>query len=94
MNTTVINIRVNSATKLESQKIAEELGFSLSSLINAFLKQLIRSRTINFGIEEPTEYLLKALKESKKSKKSPPFNNPNDAIKWLHEPGRKNRDKI
>lgn len=66
MNTAVINVKVNPDLKVQAQNLAEELGFSLSSLVNACLKQIVRSRSVSFSIsEEPTEYMIKALKESK-----------------------------
>jgi len=71
MNTAVINLKVNPELKSQAQNLAEELGFSLSSLINACLKQIVRARTVSFSAsEEPTGYMLKALKQSKKDDKA------------------------
>lgn len=72
MNTAVINIKTNPDTKEKARAIASELGFSLSSLVNAFLKQLIKTKTVTFSTvdEEPSEYLLNALKESKEDIKT------------------------
>lgn len=65
MNTAVVNVKVNPKVKKEAQRIAEKLGLSLSSLINGYLKQLIRTRTVNFSLSgEPSEYMIQALKES------------------------------
>ena len=65
MNTAVVNVKVNPEVKKQAQQVAEELGLSLSSAINAFLKQLIRTRTITFSTaEEPSAYMIQALKES------------------------------
>lgn len=65
MNTAVVNIKVNPETKRQAQQVVEELGLSLSSVINGFLKQLIRTRTVTFSTsEEPSEYMIQALKES------------------------------
>jgi antitoxin component of RelBE/YafQ-DinJ toxin-antitoxin module len=41
MYTAVINVKTHPEIKSQAKKIAEELGFSLSSLVNAYLKQLI-----------------------------------------------------
>ena len=62
-----ITVRVQPDVKIQAQRIAKELGFSLSSLINAFLRQFVREKTVRFGLyEEPTEYTLKAIEKSKK----------------------------
>lgn len=99
MNTAVINIKVSPDLKVQAQNLAEELGFSLSSLINASLKQIVRTRAVTFkAMEEPTDYMLKALKESKVDIKSgrvsPVFDNAEEAIKWLNSPKKKYADKV
>lgn len=89
MNTAVINIKTNPEVKAQAKEVADELGFSLSSLINAFLKQLVKTKTVVFSAssEEPTEYFLSFLKKSQediKAKKiSPVFKSANEAIDWL-----------
>ncbi len=71
MNTAVINIKVNPVLKTQAQEIAKELGFSLSSLLNACLKQIVRSRAVSFTAPElPTDYMLKSLQKSKKNIKA------------------------
>ena len=52
MNTAVINIKTNAKVKSQAQKIASDLGFSLSSLINGYLNQLIKTKTIHFSLTE------------------------------------------
>lgn len=99
MNNAVINVKVSSDLKAQAQNLAEELGFSLSSLINACLKQMVRTKKVTFNVsEEPTDYLLKMLKESKEDIKagraSPPFNNSKDAIKWLNNPNKRYANKV
>ena len=71
MNTAVINIKLHPDLKLQAQNVAEELGLSLSSLVNACLKQVVRARTLTLtASEEPTEYMVQALNESRKNKKN------------------------
>lgn len=71
MNTAVINIKIDEKTKKEAQQIAKELGVSLSSVIKAYLKQLVRTKKIILTTEEePTEFMLDALKESKEDIKT------------------------
>lgn len=89
MKTAVINIKIEQKIKQDAQKIAGELGFSLSSLITAQLKQLVRTRT--FTIVAPplklTPYAKKMIKEVREARKkgdtSPVFTKMEDAIKWL-----------
>jgi len=89
MNTAVINIKTNPEIKAQAKVVADELGFSLSSLINAFLKQLVKTKTVVFSAtsEEPTAYflslLIKSQEDIKSKKLSPTFTNAEDAIRWL-----------
>ncbi|MBI2633635.1 MAG: type II toxin-antitoxin system RelB/DinJ family antitoxin [Parcubacteria group bacterium] len=46
---TVINIKADREVKKNAQKIAEDMGFSLSALINAYLRQFIRNRAVYFS---------------------------------------------
>lgn len=90
MNTAVINIKTEPKTKKEAQKIAQKIGVSLSSLINAYLKHVVRTKKVEFDLsEEPSDYLIKAMKKADKDlaegKASPTFKNAEEAIKWLHE---------
>lgn len=72
MNTAVINIKTDSQVKKEAQELAQNLGLSLSGLVNGLLKQVIRTKTVTFSAsdEEPTEYLIKALNESREDIKA------------------------
>lgn len=89
MNTAIINIKTEPFIKKQAQQVAEDLGLTLSSTINAFLRDLIRNKTINFSLNEnPSKYLVKQLKKSKEDIKkgsiSPTFSNSKDAVKWLN----------
>ena len=88
MNTAVVNVKVDPRVKKEAQKLAADLGLSLSGLINAYLKQIIRTKTVSFSAsaEEPSEFLISALKESKKDIKAGrvvSFDNPDAALSFL-----------
>ncbi len=89
MNTAVINVKVQPKMKKQAQAVASSLGFSLSALIKAYLKQLVKTKTVNFSAseEEPTEYLLESLRESREDIKAGrvvSFENGEGAIKYLH----------
>ena len=102
MNTAVINIKTNPEIKEKAQEVAQELGLSLSAIINAYLNQLIKTKTVTFSAsdEEPTEYLLQMLKESKEDIKarrvSPSFDNVEESFKWLEDQHARyqNGDKV
>src|SRR3989338_1019477 len=87
MNTAVINIKINPQVKKDAQKVAGKLGLSLSSLINGYLRQLIKTKTVTFSLrEEPSEYMIQALKESRKDIKAGrviSFKKPNHALDYL-----------
>lgn len=89
MNTAIINIKTEPFIKKQAQQVAEGLGLTLSSTINAFLRDLIRNKTINFSLNEnPSKYLVKQLNKSKEDietgKISPTFSNHKEAVKWLN----------
>lgn len=93
--TAVINVKTEPVVKLRAKRLAENLGLSLSGLVNAYLKQIIRTKTVTFSAsdEEPTEYLLQMLKESREDIKtgrvSPFFSNAKEAARWLDNSHRK-----
>lgn len=89
MNTAVINIKTDKNLKTEIQNIANELGISVSALINSYLKQVTRSQKVILTLDEkPSKYLIEAIKQAQKERKegksSPVFDNAEDAIKWLN----------
>ena len=47
---TVINIKTEKEVKTQAQKLAKEMGFSLSAVINAYLRQFIRNKEVYFSI--------------------------------------------
>lgn len=75
MNSSVINIKTDIKVKKEAQKIAADLGLSLSGAINGFLKQLIRNKAVLFTLNEgaPSDYLLSSIKESQAERKNGNF---------------------
>ena len=92
MNTAVIITKTDPQVKRKAQKIAKEIGVSLSSLINAYLKQLVRTRRVEFDLEEePSDYLIKAIRRSEKNiregKVSPAFKTGKEAVDWLEKQG-------
>ncbi len=94
MNTATVNFKTEPEIKEQAQQTAEHLGFTLSSVLNAFLKQFIRTKTVHFSSREqevPTQYFLDAIKEAKKNlkegKHSPVFKTGEETIAWLEKQG-------
>ena len=87
---TVINIKADEAVKKNAQKIASDLGLSLSAVINAYLRQLIRSKSVYFStmprITPEIETLISlAEKDYKKNKNiSPVFSDSDEMLEYLH----------
>lgn len=48
---TVINIKADQEVKKNAQKIAHDLGLSLSVVINSYLRQFIRNKEVHLFIE-------------------------------------------
>ena len=94
MNTAVINIKTEPEVKAKAQEIARQIGVSLSSLLNAYLKQFIKTKSITFSAREeeiPNARTLKVLKKAeenyKKGDTSPAFKTGEEAVAWLEKQG-------
>lgn len=89
MQTAAIYIRTEPETKRKAQKVAKEIGMTLSGLVNTYLKQVIRTKKLELSFEEPSEYLKKRIKQAEKNYKagntSPAFTNAKEAIKYLED---------
>lgn len=90
MNTAVITAKTDVSTKKNAQKLARELGIPLSSVVNALLKQFIRTKSLNLSLEEDLELtnwakvnLKKSLGDLKKGD-SYSFENVDEAISFLN----------
>lgn len=93
MNTASIVIKTNKDTKVEAQELAKELGLSLSSVMNAFLKQFVRTKSVNVSVVDRklSKSLLEAMRDAQQALKeetaSPLFDNPEDNLNWLQKQG-------
>jgi len=87
---TMINIKADREVKKNAQKLAKELGLNLSTIINANLKQFIRSREVYFSVmpkmTSELERLVGQARKDYKAKKniSPVFNSVQEALDYLH----------
>lgn len=67
MSTTNLNIRTDKAVKDQAEAIFNELGLSLTTAVNMFLRTVIRENGIPFELklDVPNEITAKAIKEGK-----------------------------
>ena len=79
--TSAINIQVDSDTKKQATDILNNLGLSMSTAINIFLKQVIKRDGIPFEIvnNKPNEEMLKAVQEVKEM-----ISRPNDYPRYTN----------
>ncbi len=65
MKTAILNIKIDPKVKRDASRVAEDLGFSLSTLVGASLKELVRSKTISFTLLEPSDLLRDAIRDTR-----------------------------
>ncbi len=76
---TLLNIKIDPLVKNQAQQTARELGLPLSTIINAFLKQFVRTKEVYFStiptMSSALERLLGKVEQDIKHKKniSPTF---------------------
>ncbi|MBI4050115.1 MAG: hypothetical protein HY398_01555 [Candidatus Doudnabacteria bacterium] len=87
---TQIIIKTDREVKKTAQKLAKELGLPLSTLINAYLREFVRSQKITISMEpelkpEIGRLLKKASEDFKKGRNvSPVFDNTKEMLEYLH----------
>ena len=67
MAQTLINFRIDEATKKQMEQICNELGITMSTAFNMFAKKVVREKRIPFDVSiDPfySENNMKAIKES------------------------------
>lgn len=87
MHTTTIHVKTDVKTRDSAKQVAEEFGFTLTSLVNALLKQIARTRRLTLSLEEtPNLRTLEALRQSEKDVKAGrviSFNSSREALEYL-----------
>ena len=65
---TLLTVKTDKSLKLAAQEVAGELGFSLGTVVNAMLKQLVRTKRVNLSIDEyvPNKKLIASLRKGEK----------------------------
>lgn len=84
-----INIKADKGVKQKAQKVAKNLGMPLSTIINAYLNQFIRTKEVHFSMEGMLKPAVKKRldrlqKEAMAGKNlSPAFSSADEAIRYL-----------
>ena len=84
-----LNIKADRDVKQKAQKVARDLGMPLSTIINAYLNQFIRTKEVHFyaeGTLRPSvkRRLDRLQKEAMAGKNlSPAFSSAEEAIRYL-----------
>ena len=88
MNTAVINIKTDPKLKKEIQEVAKELRLPVGTIINAYLRELVRERRVVFSappaLNQCTKRLLESIDKDIRAGKNAdgPFS-PQEAIEYL-----------
>lgn len=85
----VINIKTDKKIKHQAQKVASDLGLSLSGVINAYLRQFVRNQTlfVSRKYDEPSELLINAVesaRQERKNGKAHTFKKPDEAVNFIN----------
>ena len=67
MAQTLVNFRIDENTKKEMEKVCDELGITMTTALNIFIKKMTREKRIPFDVSvDPfySESNIKAIKES------------------------------
>ena len=86
---TVINIKTDKELKQEAQQVAKEMGVPLGTIINAYLRDVVRNREVTFSAPEvPNERTAKIMDEIDKDRKKDvnfhgPFKTPDEVDDFL-----------
>lgn len=82
--TTVISVRLDKDLKEAAQEVAKSVGLPLSTLISAYLHQVVATRQINlYAPEQMTPHLEALIEEAEKGESIGPFDNVEDAVASL-----------
>lgn len=91
-----MTVKTDKKLKKEAQEVAEEMGFPLGTLVNAFLRQFVRNKTVfvtlhtasGITVANMNKMLEKQLAEIEKNIReekhlSPAFSTMKSALKYL-----------
>lgn len=86
---TILNIKTDKKLKAEAKKVADDMGLTLTTVVNSMLKQFVREKEITFSTNEyPSPMLREALKEAQAEYEAGElqvFTNVEDLLADLHK---------
>jgi len=87
MATTNLSIRMDAETKRQAEQLFGNLGMSISTAFNIFVKQSLRARGIPFSITEdvPNAEIYSALREARRIARDPKIKGYTDVEEALRE---------
>jgi addiction module RelB/DinJ family antitoxin len=88
MKTSVLSVKVDEPTKQKARAVASQLGIPLSTLVNAYLRDLAATGVVHFEVAEQMtpqmeRVIAQAEREIKNGELSPAFSDVDDAFAWL-----------
>ena len=73
MEKTLLNIKIDRKMKQEAQRVAKEFGLPLGTIINAYLRELVREKRVLFSVPPVPNYrtqeLLRKIRRDTKLKR-------------------------
>jgi addiction module RelB/DinJ family antitoxin len=90
---TTLHTKIDKDVKENAQKLAQEMGLPLSTIINSQLREFVRSGTFSVSLEpQIREDVWKEILQTSKDARggidtSPAFDSVDDALEWL-DPNR------
>lgn len=90
MNKTVISVKLDKDVKVSAQEVAKSAGLTLSTLVNAYLRQVAATRRIEIYAPEPMTPKLEKLiaeveAELERGETVGPFESAEDFLAKLHQ---------
>lgn len=87
MSTVNVTIRMDEEVKKKADVLFDDLGMSLSTAFNIFVRQAIREQAIPFMItkKQPNEETMAAIEEVKKMKEDPSIGKSYTDVKQMME---------
>ncbi|MCD6393372.1 MAG: type II toxin-antitoxin system RelB/DinJ family antitoxin [Planctomycetes bacterium] len=82
---TTISVRIDSETKVQSQKVLKQLHMTMSEAVAVFLRQVALQRGIPFEIRIPTELTARTLEKSEKGEDVKSFDSVDALFEDLNE---------
>ncbi len=87
MKTAIITTKIDPVLKNEAQILAQELGTTLSAVINNAVKRFVSEKKLVIENYIPNEETIRAIEEARvdraAGKTGPVFDNPDDFVKYL-----------